>query len=277
VDSTASDVGDEELTVTESADQSHLDLKYFIDNDIYNCPFCNRRHVSYTLSSKVIFNWSAEKHCHVYLVTCASCERVSMHLSFSDLTHYAGHQFLGARNDTGFRDAVDIDAHMFYSVPTSFFVMDDRIPAVIRELITEAEGSHKMNFLTGASACTRKAIYEFLVRENAEGVSYEDKIKSLKSRFTGIDPTLFDVLGHIQDMTSDKVHEQSWPKWDSQHLTLIIETLKTVLHEVYVVPQERATRSGRIQELLQQVRGKKKAPGGKGADPGETRPDKTSS
>jgi len=48
-------------------------------------------------------------------------------------------------------------------------------------------------------------------------------------------------------------------KWDSQNLTLIIETLKTVLHEIYVVPDDRSKRSTRIQELLQQVRG-----GGKG-------------
>jgi hypothetical protein len=256
--------------VTESADRSHLDLKYFIDCHIYNCPFCNRRHVTYTLKWTSAFDWTDTKKCHVYFVECRSCSNQSMHLSFEDVAYVD-------RNGHHYFKPVDLDSVIFYSVPTSFFVLDKRIPVVIRELITEAEGSRKMNFLTGASACARKAIYEFLVHEKAEGDHYEDKIRSLKSRFAGIDPTLFDVLGHIQDMTSDKVHEQSWPKWDSQHLTLIIETLKTVLHEVYVVPQERATRSGRIQELLQQVRGKKKAPEGKGADPGETRPEKTSS
>jgi hypothetical protein len=143
-------------------------------------------------------------------------------------------------------------------VPTSFFVLDDRIPSVIRDLITEAEGSRKMNFLTGASACARKAIYEFLVREKAEGENYDDKIKSMKAKFPGIDTELFDVLGHIQDMTSDKVHEQSWPKWDAKNLTLIIESLKAVLHEVYVVPQEKKNRSKRVQELLRDVRGKGK-------------------
>lgn len=45
-------------------------------------------------------------------------------------------------------------------------------------------------------------------------------------RVANVDETLSDVLGHIQDMTSDKVHEQSWPKWDSPSLTLIIETLR---------------------------------------------------
>lgn len=155
-------------------------------------------------------------------------------------------------------------------MPTSFFVLDDRIPAVIRELITEAESSRKLNLLTGASACARKAVYEFLVREKAEGEHYEDKIKSLKEHFPNVDPELFDVLGHIQDMTSDKVHEQSWPKWDSKNLTLIVETLKAILHEVYVVPQERSSRAGRIRGLLENVRGKAKGPnpGGSSADRG---------
>ncbi len=44
----------------------------------------------------------------------------------------------------------ELDEHIFFSVPTSFFVIDERIPRIIRELITEAEGCVKMNFLTGA-------------------------------------------------------------------------------------------------------------------------------
>jgi hypothetical protein len=128
-------------------------------------------------------------------------------------------------------------------------VLDDRIPAVIRELITEAEGCLKMNFLTGASTCMRKAIYELLILENAEGTDYESRIKYLKKKYPDSDPSLFDILTHIQDMTSDKIHEQSWDKWDSKHLNLIIETLKTVLHDVYVLPKVKAERSSYIQQL----------------------------
>ena len=93
---------------------------------------------------------------------------------------------------------------------------------IIRELINEAEGSLKMNYLTGASACMRKAIYELLVYEKIEGDSYKDRINSLKGLYSLIDPELFDVLGHIQQMTSDKVHEQTWDKWNSPTLRLII-------------------------------------------------------
>ena len=166
------------------------------------------------------------------------------------------------RSDKPIFDELDVDSKIFYSAPTSFFVIDERVPEVVRELITEAEGCQKLNFLTGASACARKAIYELLVRQEAEGEHYEDKIKSLKAKHPNIDATLFDILGHIQDMTSDKVHEQSWPKWESSNLTLIIETLKTVLYEIFVFPQEKSARSGKIQQLLQQVQGKGKVPKG---------------
>jgi len=61
-------------------------------------------------------------------------------------------------------------------------------------------------------------------------------------------------------MTSDKVHEQSWDKWDSKHLRLIIETLKTILQDIYVSPEVKAERSRSIQRLRENlVKDKKKA------------------
>jgi len=168
-----------------------------------------------------------------------------MHLSFTEI--YDG-------DYDRFCTGIDIDSYIFYSVPTSFFVIDNRIPGVIRELITEAEGCLKMNYLTGASACARKSIYELLIKEEAEGQDYEKKIKWLKKKYASIDPALFDILAHIQDMTSDKIHEQSWPKWDSGNLKLIIETLKTILHEIYVLPKIKESRSQRIKGLLAKVK-----------------------
>ena len=42
-------------------DQSHLDQKYFIDSKIYNCPFCNRRHVRYFIVESFLFDWSSRE------------------------------------------------------------------------------------------------------------------------------------------------------------------------------------------------------------------------
>ena len=168
-----------------------------------------------------------------------------MHLSYEDIQD-STRTFAGVRP---FSRGIDIDSYIFYSAPTSFFVIDSRIPRIIRELITEAEGCLKMNYLTGASACTRKAIYELLVLEKAEGETYESRIKSLKKKYSDSDPNLFDILSHIQDMTSDKIHEQSWDKWDSDTLKFVNETLKTILYEIYVQPKIMKERLIKVQEL----------------------------
>ena len=231
-------------------DKSYLDRKYFIDGEVYNCPFCNRNNVKYTLISGSDFDWSTEKKCYIYLVKCSSCNHKSMHLSFEEIgDHITGPQIMSRWN---FKK-VDLDSAIFHSVPTSFFVIDSRVPKIIRELISEAESCLKMNFMTGASACMRKAIYELLVLEKVAGEHYEDRIKALKEMYPGSDPELFDILGHIQQMTSDKVHEQSWDKWDSNNLRLIIETLKTVLYDIYVTPQMKTDRSNQIKQLREKV------------------------
>jgi len=69
---------------------------------------------------------------------------------------------------------------------------------------------------------------------------------------------LFDNLGDIQDMTSEKVHEQSWDKWDSNALRLIIETLKIILYEIYVQPKEKKVRYQFIRQLKEKVSKAKK-------------------
>ena len=88
------------------ADDSHLDLKYFINGAIYNCPFCNRRHVSYSIEGWNQFHWSNSKICEVWRVKCNSCQKISMHLTFDKL------------NDTAtsllrFKKDADLDAAFF--------------------------------------------------------------------------------------------------------------------------------------------------------------------
>jgi hypothetical protein len=178
-----------------------------------------------------------------------------MHLSFKDIMNREkSFDFKTKRMVRRFRPNIDIDSTIFYSQPTSFFVVDSRIPIILRELITEAEGCLKMNYLTGASVCMRKAIYELLVLEKAEGQDYESKIKYLKKKYPNSDPGLFDIMAHIQDMTSNKIHEQSWDKWDSPNLKLIIETLKTVLYDIYVIPEIKKERSLKIQQLQEDIK-----------------------
>ena len=184
-----------------------------------------------------------------------------MHLTFQELQDQ---DYISTR----FREDVDLDNEIFYSVPTSFFVVDARIPKAIRELITEAEGCAKMNYLTGASACTRKAIYELLALQNAEGANYDDKIKDLVLKNPNIDTELFEILGHVKDITSDHVHEQSWVAWDSKNLNLFLSAFKAVLHEMYVVPNEKKKRVSSVRALREKL-GKAKAAGATESSNGE--------
>jgi hypothetical protein len=206
-----------------------LDDKYFVDPHVYNCPFCNRRHVAYTVVDKAKFNWTEGKPCYVYFVQCDSCQNTSMHLSYEDIAvQQYSHAFA--------EDATDLDSKFFYSVPTSFFVLDPAIPRVVRDIFTEAEGCLKGNFLTGASACARKVVFELARDRGAKGDDYEARIKSLKAIQTDIDPAYFDTLLTIHQLTSNKVHDDAFDGWEAKHLRLILATLKEVVSEIYVIP-----------------------------------------
>lgn len=236
------------------ADQSHLDNRYFVDTSIYNCPFCNRRHVSYSIFSSVAFDWTDKKRCFGYFVQCHSCNKQSMHLSFKQLNMIHIGQINNTHRwrftfDEGVEEGEVLDGSFFYSVPTSFFVLDERVPRVLRELLTEAEGSLKSNYLTGASACARKIVYELGALNEAKGDNYEERIKALKDIHPEVEPAFFDTLLTIQQVTSTKVHENSYDGWEAKHLRIILASLSEVLHEIYVVPELREDRRKAILAL----------------------------
>lgn len=238
-------------------DQSQLDQLYFVDANVYNCPFCNRRHVSYEIFHFVDFDWTEVKRCYAFFVRCNSCKKESMHLSFQEIgTHVISkipcvlwHFGTPERNYA----EGELDQAFFYSVPTSFFSLDKRVPKVLRELLTEAEGCLKTNFLTGASACVRKIVYELSKLEEASGDNYEDRIKSLKKIRPEVEATFFDMLLTIQQLTSSKVHENAYDGWEGKHLRIILASLSEVLHELYVIPALRKDRRTSILALKEEL------------------------
>ncbi len=232
-------------------DHSFLDAKYFVDRSKFNCPYCNRRHVAYQIENVRSFDWNDTKKCWVIFVKCQSCGNESMHLSSKNITSYVGRGYV-------FDSGIEIDDEIFYSVPSSFFVVDSRIPRELRELLAEAEGCLKSNFLTGASACVRKVVYELALKMDAEGDHYDDRIKSLKAKLPSIDPTYFDTLLTIQEVTSDKVHEDSYDGWESKHLRLILSSLLEILNEIFVVPALREEKRKSILTLKSEVLDSKK-------------------
>jgi hypothetical protein len=177
-----------------------------------------------------------------------------MHLSFEDIQMH----LIGTRKyrfDISKEEV--LDNKFFYSVPTSFFSLDNRIPRILRELITEAEGCLKSNFLTGSSVCARKIIYELAILQKADGDTYEERIKSLKKIRNDIEEEYFDILLTIQQITSDKVHEQSYDGWESKHLRLILSILIEILNIIYVIPEIRKEKRKSILSLKEKILEKK--------------------
>ena len=245
-------------------DQSFLDDRYFVDHAVYNCPFCNRRHVAYSVEAKHSFDWTPDKKCNVYFVKCHSCENISMHLSYKSVERRNRYHKLYFHAS----DYENFDDVFFYSIPTSFFVLDKRIPSKLRELLTEAEGCLKGNFLTGASACARKIVYELACLYGITDGYYEQRIKSLKDEHPEVDGTYFDSLLTIQKTTSSKVHENAYDGWEAKHVRLILSALREILHELYVVPGLREDRRKGILALQEELLGSNASPaeGGPKAD-----------
>jgi hypothetical protein len=120
-----------------------------------------------------------------------------------------------------------------------------------------------MNFLVGASACLRKALYELLEKEQSwvelpnGRIDYRESMIALKGKFPNVPPEYFDALGNIQQMSSDNVREGSWHAWNSERLRTLLELIKNVLHEMYVVPLEQKARAAIAARMLGQLRADK--------------------
>lgn len=61
----------------------------------------------------------------------------------------------------------------------------------------------------------------------------------------------FDALSQVQELASDLVHEDSWKEWDSQKLKTLIDIIKTVLIEMYVLPEEKRREERTIKSIKQ--------------------------
>lgn len=273
----------------------NIENKYFIDDETYNCPFCKIRGVKYITLGIIRFNETNSKELHSIFIECSQCHKISMHLSRAQYLNdglkillidsqnkeyktYAEGSFVTTKNKlslleyTSWNDyggwissefqseeGVSIDDAIILHIPSSFFTIDKMIPKHFRELINEAEKCISNNCLTGASACIRKTIYEFINKEKLEGKDYTTKIKSLKGKYSTLDDRYVDILSAIQGITSDQVHEQSYEDFDIQHVKGYIEVLKEVFNQIYVIPNELTSTHSRISSMFSAVKEDKKS------------------
>lgn len=262
-------------------DRSHKDGKYFLTGDTFNCPFCSRRNVRYTVKSHGSFNWDHKRQVHFYRVACSDCGKISFHLSNYLLEQTNSNTFVEppksisyVKNDlptlgsgvtkvtneikSSKGEPAEFDDLFFFHQPTSFFTVDGRIPTAIREPLSEAENCLKNNFLTGASAGLRKAIYKLLKYEkvpvqNEAGdfLPYSDRIKLLAQKHSSIEQDLFHDLEVIQGLTSQELHENDWEDFDASTVRFLLEVSRQLLNEIYILPEERKQRRQKIVNLKQ--------------------------
>lgn len=269
-------------------DHSHKDKMYFIDDTIYNCPFCKRRNVSYFISHHGEFNSTPSKTIYFYLAQCESCDKTSFHLSNYDLVlrgrgqsswssrfafppkhetidlHGSSRKIESPITDTN-GNPKQLDELFFYHQPSAAFTIDERIPENIRVPLSEADNCLKSNFLIGSSAALRKSIYKLLQHEaiperrQTKFLKHEKRIELLKKKYPKIDEALLNKLKSIHVLTSQELHENDWQDFNSQSLRFLLETTKEILFEIYILPDEKMKRSKELSELESKAKAKNKS------------------
>ncbi|KTD48364.1 hypothetical protein Lrub_0715 [Legionella rubrilucens] len=273
-------------------DQSHKDMKYFINDKVYNCPFCNRRHVSYYVTKYGSFNSSNTKTTYFYVVTCSDddCKKDSFHLSNYNIAlvhHYQGRYTFKISAESGnpmaeiesevgkqknyveisnkeYKPISELDDLFYYNEPSSFFTIDERVPVSIRKPLSESYNSLKNNLITGSSAGLRKAIYKLLQHEGIPEIndtgdfhSHDFRVDLLKQKHKDIEPKLLDELKAIHILTSQELHENDWEDFDGPTIRFLIEVIKEVLNHLYIIPDEKEKRRLELASLKSKAKPKK--------------------
>jgi hypothetical protein len=129
----------------------------------------------------------------------------------------------------------------------AFLATDDYVPGAFRDLLSEADGCMQKGFLTGGTACARRALDLLLNVAKTEGTSYEDRLQSLGEKH-GVAKMLTSILVQCGG-ASAKDNATLSP----DVLQLFIVTMKAVVYELYVVGPERTNRLQYVSRLVTSV------------------------
>jgi hypothetical protein len=145
----------------------------------------------------------------------------------------------------------------------AFLTLDTRVPAVFRDLLAEADGCSKNNFLTGGTACAQRAIQALLAYEKVEGPDTQTRIRALSEKYPAVPQMLSNVLQQFGDATA-----RDGAKLNAHGLNLLAVTLKAIVYEIYVLGPERTERLHYVRQLFDSIERKsadKRAAGGSSA------------
>jgi hypothetical protein len=134
----------------------------------------------------------------------------------------------------------------------AFLATDDYVPGAFRDLLSEADGCMQKGFLTGGTACARRALDLLLNVAKTDGASYEDRLQSLGEKH-GIAKMLTSILVQCGGASAK---DNATLSADVLHLFIV--TMKAVVYELYVVGPERTNRLQYVSRIVTSV-GKKSA------------------
>ena len=149
--------------------------------------------------------------------------------------------------------------------PPSFLAIHDQVPATLRDVIVEAEGCQQHKFVTGGTACARRALDMLLALARADGDTYQRRVQSLHEKH-GVPQTVTALLAQCAEATA-----REGAKLPANVLELFLATLKAAIYELYVIGPERVERLQYLRRLAESA-GAKAAPasGGRSSGADET-------
>ena len=261
-------------------------MKVFNNGSNFNCPFCLTKGANYYIENKIEVDWSKKKKIYIYTVKCgiSECKKISMHYSNHDIellrvssNRIPSFKFMMPIKTFGQNIEVetksgpkmtkgittkwdkDIDDLFFFHHPASPLSSHKDIPKQISNSIDEAIKCSKMGFLTGGSACIRKALYGILKQEGIpekepddpdKFMKVQDRISLLKDKIPNeAQKYLIDYLKPIHDISSKQVHENDLESFDRPELQQLIQAILELVDEIYVQPSIRQARKDKLDAI----------------------------
>lgn len=246
------------------------DKKRIINAQQHNCAHCSTKGANFYDIKFIVIDETANKKLGILTLRCSCCHKITTHLiknipnGRTDFEYEGPSQspecfyWYGGCHDIT-ENFAELNDNIIMSIPTPTFIIDSNIPKKLRDPLIEAGKCVKENALIGASACVRKAIYEFLLMQGATGNNYDEKIKSIKNNWAHLSDYL-DVLKGIKGVVSDQVHEDSFEAFSSDEIKYYVDVLEEIFREVYVIPKQRQERRNAIFEKFNIVKQDKEVP-----------------
>jgi hypothetical protein len=230
-------------------------------------------------------DWTKKKSARCIQIRCSNprCGKLSLHFTFypiriddNELSYPLYTEINGIKkyrepgNWSEYKDfdEENIDDFFFFHQPSSDIVLDENIPENIKEALSQADSSQRMNLTIGASAALRKAIFEILadleivkmknIDKKQVRLNYEERFDLLKEKlkkdFPSVNLELVNDIRDVYKLTSEKVHETlpedtQFRDFNSDEFKLLFSIVNALLYDIYTVPKERGDLKKNIENL----------------------------